>query len=135
MFTDERLRLRVYERCSSPPRDARTRPRFASNTTFYVERHGSAPVAPEVLKTMRPQLSTPNWAELDRTHGLTSITTHATCSDSTGTVSIPCIKVALYSTALDVSGVAAILAQAYAAAGDACLVVEVTNGVRRARMQ
>ena len=132
IVADDNLRMRAYERCTAAPRDGKDVPRFASSSIFYVERGGLQPLAADVFN--RLQMRPDAWTKLARLHRLSRIA-RSTCSDSAGANAIPCMKVAFDSPNLDIEAVASILADAYPDIGDACLIVEVTNGVRRQRLQ
>lgn len=128
MMTDDRLKVRAYEACSAPMRDGRV----ASSAVFYVERYGTGPLPADTFNKL--QMVPDAWTKLVHSHGLSRVD-RSRCSDSTGTVSVPCVKVGFYSTGLNVAAVASILAEGYSQIGDACLIVEVMNGIRRQRMQ
>ena len=132
ILADDHQRMRTFERCNAPLRDGQVVPRVASSSIFYVERAGVQPLAPNVFSTL--QMRPAAWTKLAQWHGLSRIA-RSTCSDSTGAITVPCMKVAFYSPNLDVAAVASILAEGYSDIGDACLIVEVTNGIRRQRMQ
>ena len=106
-------------------------PRVASNNVVYVEHYGARTATLEELNTLRSRREP--FDVLSQSHGMSKMSRDV-CSDRLKTTSIPCIKLGFDTEDLDVVAVASLIGDAYAESGDVCFVVEVTNGVPRARM-